>query len=499
MEKKLLLITFCIAVSISTFSQNFQDVVREAESEEELDVICQSATLGFMNTPRDIEDAVNDILKTAGIKNISNAAFVLKDCNQINNAIAKILKDENGNDVRYVLYDPNLLQNIIDKTNNSWSAKFVLAHEIGHHMLGHSLNNGSSNHKYELDADYWAGRALSMMGASEEETTSATMILPERPSASHPARNDRMEKAKEGWNSVERTRVIKVRDEDINEIAKTMVSGVTQNLMENYSILTAGDFAKNLQALNHARTKYYKAYTEDIRYLEAICLTGMNETERAETAYINYLSIENVSDKNRIKQIVSLYVDAETAKSAFFQNPEVLFQICNEYYTRDNYEKAITFGNQFQQFSNPEKDKDKISEVNKIIGMSEYKRIMNDIPDEPTPETIKEETPETKPEPKPEPEPEPNPEPNPEPAPEKIDYIAEGNSYFNKNQFSDAYTNFIVAAKLGNAYAQEKVAWMLFKGKGVGKDKDAAIDWWRKAAKQGNIDAINILTRLGEW
>src|SRR5690606_34110854 len=286
----------------------------------------------------------------------------------------------------------------IDKTNNSWSAKFVLAHEIGHHMLGHSLNNGSSNHKYELDADYWAGRALSMMGASEEETTSATMILPERPSASHPARNDRMEKAKEGWNSVERTRVIKVRDEDINEIAKTMVSGVTQNLMENYSILTAEDFAKNLQALNHARTKYYKAYTEDIRYLEAICLTGMNETERAETAYINYLSIENVSDKNRIKQIVSLYVDAETAKSAFFQNPEVLFQICNEYYTRDNYEKAITFGNQFQQFSNPEKDKDKISEVNKIIGMSEYKRIMNDIPDEPTPETIKEETPETKPE-----------------------------------------------------------------------------------------------------
>src|SRR5690606_24288440 len=147
--------------------------------------------------------------------------------------------------------------------------------------------------------------------------------------------------------------------------------------------------------------------------------------------------------------------------------PEVLFQICNEYYTRDNYEKAITFGNQFQQFSNPEKDKDKISEVNKIIGMSEYKRIMNDIPDEPTPETIKEETPETKPEPKPEPEP----EPNPEPAPEKIDYIAEGNSYFSKNQFSDAYTNFIVAAKLGNAYAQEKVAWMLFKGKGVGKDK----------------------------
>ena len=283
MEKKLLLITFCIAVSMSVFSQNFQDVVREAESEEELDNICKTASLGFMNTPRDIEDAVNNILKTAGIKSISDAAFVLKDCHQINNAVAKILKDENGNDVRYVLYDPNLLQNIIDKTNNSWSAKFVLAHEIGHHMLGHSLNNGSSNHKYELDADYWAGRALSIMGASEEETLSATLILPERSSSSHPARSDRMDKAKEGWNSVEKTRVIKVRDEDINEIAKTIVSDVHKSLNENYNYLSVDDFGRNLQALNLARTQYYKAYTEDIRYLEAICLTGMKEKEKAET------------------------------------------------------------------------------------------------------------------------------------------------------------------------------------------------------------------------
>lgn len=65
--------------------------------------------------------------------------------------------------------------------------------------------------------------------------------------------------------------------------------------------------------------------------------------------------------------------------------------------------------------------------------------------------------------------------------------------------FFDAYENFISAAKLGNAYAQEKVAWMLYKGKGVNKDKDAAMEWWRKAAKQGNIEAINILTRLGQW
>ena len=202
MIKKILLIIFCLATPFAGFTQNFQDVVQEAESEEQLDEICKSASLGFMNTPRDIEDAVNAILKTAGIKDISNASFDLKDCSQINNAIAKMLKDKDGNDVRYILYDPNLIQDIIDRTNNAWSAKFVLAHEIGHHLLGHSLNDGASNHEYELSADYWAGRALSMLGATEEETISATAILPERASASHPARQDRISKAKEGWSSL---------------------------------------------------------------------------------------------------------------------------------------------------------------------------------------------------------------------------------------------------------------------------------------------------------
>src|SRR5690606_13287629 len=176
--------------------------------------------------------------------------------------------------------------------NNNWSAKFVLAHEIGHHINGHSMINGTSNHDYELQADYFAGRALALMGATEEETLSATTILPERASATHPARAQRAERASEGWNSVERTRVVKVRDGDIDEIAKTMVSNVENNLKETYSVSTVEQFNKLYQILDLARTKYYKGYTEDIRYFEALCLTGMGEQTKAENAYINYLSIE---------------------------------------------------------------------------------------------------------------------------------------------------------------------------------------------------------------
>ncbi|MCB0452809.1 MAG: SEL1-like repeat protein [Aequorivita sp.] len=603
MDKKILLLLFCATLSFSAYTQNYQDVVLEAKTEKELDDVCKTAMLGFMSTPRDIEDAVNGILKTVGIKNIKDAAFVLKECDQINNAVAKNIKDDNGNDVRYVLYDPNLLQNVVDKTNDTWAAKFILAHEIGHHMLGHSLNNGKSNHKYELDADFWAGRALGMMGATEEETLSATNILPENASSSHPARADRRAKAREGWNSEERTKIIKVRDEDINEIAKTIVSDVNTNLKEKASYMTQEDFSKNLKALNYARTEYYKGYTEDIRYLEAICLTGMNKNEEAINAYINYLSIENLDNKSRVKQIVSFYVASNTNKSSFFQNPDVIYQICKEYFDTEKYEEAINYGQQFQQFSNSEKDKERISEINQIIGRSEYNRIMMDDGanlergyqafknqdyskafellskgvesnddkselmvgqmyfygwgttkntdkafelllkscqkgnadaqyivgtmyndgisasrdtekakywwgkassqghtqatsnlDALNREIAKREAENNKPiieEKKVERE---------ETDAEKMAMnITNGDSYFNNGMYADAYENFILAARKGNAYAQEKVAWMLYKGKGISKNKNEGIEWWRKAAKQGNVDAINILTRLGEW
>lgn len=579
-------------------AQNFQEVVT-ATTEEEVDDICRAAGLGFMSTPREIEDVVNDILNTVGIRHIDNAGFELKNCDQTNNAIAKMLKDNNGKDVRYVLYDANWLGDMINKTNDSWSAKFVLAHEIGHHMLGHSLNNGSSNHQYELDADYWAGRALANMGATEEQTISATSILPERASSTHPARSDRELKAREGWNSVERTRVIKVKEADIDERGKQIVNNVFERISNEYTSLSKEEFTKFLQALNLARTDYYKAYTENIRYLEAICLTGMEERSSAETAYINYLSIENLENKSRIKQIVKLYVDANTDKSSFFQNPEVLYQLAKECYKQEYYDKAINYANQFHQFGDVKSDKLRLSEMNKLIGDSEFQKIMLDdvnklergyqayenqdytkalnylqngvqsgdrksllylgqmylygngvtkdgtqalelllkaaqdgdvkgqylvgmmykdgqgIPKNTenakfwlgkasaqgyaaaTTELNKinqaiakvEEENKRKEVKKKE-----------ETAAERLAvFISKGDSYFNRELYSDAYENLIQAANMGHASSQQKVAWMLYRGKGVRKNKDEAILWWKKAARQGDVESINFLTRLGEW
>lgn len=596
--KKHVLLTAITAFSLQiAFSQvNFQDIVKDAETKEELDDVCRSATLGFTGTPKEIENSVNEILKTVGIQGIANAKFKLHDCSGINNAVAKILK-EKGEDVRYVIYDPGFFQFMINETNNRWAPQFVLAHEIGHHISGHSLNDGSSNHQYELDADYFAGRALAMMGASLDDALSATHVLSENATSSHPARADRQKEITRGWNSVEnKARTITVRKQDIDEIGLTIVENARTGLEAG-----TADPERLLAALTLARTNYYKGYTEEIRYLEAMCLSKIADDERAVNSYIDYLSIENLSDKSGIKTIGGLLAKSSISRTAFFENKLVIYELANIYFKNKDYDRAISFGNQFLQFSDRQKDASQISEINTLIGNSEYGKIMegtanidnavkhgktayqngdynkafenfnraalaghtearyllgsmyenglgsqrdynkafanyllaaqdnhleaaykvglfyyegkgvrskditnakfwlkraNNHEASSLLRTIEAE--ENKVSEKEEKE---------EVVIKKVETDAEiiakqvsgGDSYFNNGFYKDAYEWYIVAANKGDSYSQDKVAWMLYMGKGVKKDRNAGIEWWKKAARQGNVSAINYLTRLGQW
>ena len=77
--------------------------------------------------------------------------------------------------------------------------------------------------------------------------------------------------------------------------------------------------------------------------------------------------------------------------------------------------------------------------------------------------------------------------------------IVKADSYFNNDMYADSYSLYMEAAVKGDAHSQFKVGWMLYKGKGVSKNKNLAYDWWKKAARQGHADSINYLTRLGKW
>jgi len=175
--------------AIWCFPQEYQDVVvQDAEN---------TTTKGTVDEDK-VEDAARRIVAQIGLPQ----NFVLKASLEYrNNAVADMLKDENGRTQRYVIYDPNFFNAINDKADNDWAAISVLAHEIGHHLNNHSLNNDGSTFEYELLADEWSGFVLRKMGASLKDAQSAVATLkdPKVPSKSHPPKTLRMESIEIGW------------------------------------------------------------------------------------------------------------------------------------------------------------------------------------------------------------------------------------------------------------------------------------------------------------
>jgi hypothetical protein len=227
--KKLLLLLFLVGQFVS--SQNYQSV-------EEINKACSQ--LGFSGD-EDAEIAVDAILDKIGL--FRN--FIIQECPEINNAVAKNIDVGNGHKERYILYDASFFKKIDDKAENGWAATSVLAHEIGHHLNGHSLNNEGSNHKFELEADEFSGFVLARMGASLEDAQSAIQTLRyEKATRTHPAKADRLLRIEKGWNrgNGKVIEVKKIEEEVVNEIIENNeedeiveVDGITgQQILSKY-------------------------------------------------------------------------------------------------------------------------------------------------------------------------------------------------------------------------------------------------------------------------
>lgn len=72
-------------------------------------------------------------------------------------------------DRRYILYSPEF----IHRLKNKWETYSIIAHAIGHHVNFHLLetgsDSGSPNETEELEADYFVGYALALLGMNLNE------------------------------------------------------------------------------------------------------------------------------------------------------------------------------------------------------------------------------------------------------------------------------------------------------------------------------------------
>ena len=186
------------------------------------------------------DNALDKILNVIG----ASKRFVLQSCDNINNAVALSYKG-----VRYIMYDPEFMQML--SYSNNWSNMFVLAHEVGHHINGHSvdaillMNDVVSNvplskkRIQELEADEFAGFVLGRLGAKLSDATSAVSKMSDGDDSysTHPRRSRRIAAIKKGFSESGGKVNVNQRDNKI-----------TSSKYSNKRFNTAGNVIKNFGA-----------------------------------------------------------------------------------------------------------------------------------------------------------------------------------------------------------------------------------------------------------
>jgi len=149
----------------------------------------------FFNPEIEAEHIIEKIMKLVGL----TSNFTIKRAN-IENAMATIIKTESGSFERFILYDQNFMKSVKLSTGNDFSQWSILAHEIGHHLSGHTLTSGGESHTQELEADEFSGFVMYKMGATLPQAQSAiNKFCSNEGSISHPPKKYRLLAVETGW------------------------------------------------------------------------------------------------------------------------------------------------------------------------------------------------------------------------------------------------------------------------------------------------------------
>ena len=150
-------------------------------------------------------NAVDKILSVIG----TSQKPILQPCSNINNAVAASYKGQ-----RYILYDKDFMESLTVGRNKYWSNMFILAHEVGHHINGHSLDiilyqndvinpkSLSTRRSQELEADEFAGFVMAKLGATFNQTSKVLLNIPKISNdydSTHPSTDKRIRAVKNGW------------------------------------------------------------------------------------------------------------------------------------------------------------------------------------------------------------------------------------------------------------------------------------------------------------
>lgn len=154
---------------------------------------------GSFRTTRKSIEMIDKIMSYVGLPQ----NFIIKQTPEVPNAAAVIMLNSRKIPERIIAYNPNFMEIVMERTdNNNWAPISIMAHEIGHHLCGHTITAGGSQPPLELESDKFSGFVLQKMGASLEDAQKAMAKLTKDnvpANSTHPPRSKRLRAIEEGW------------------------------------------------------------------------------------------------------------------------------------------------------------------------------------------------------------------------------------------------------------------------------------------------------------
>ncbi|WP_076069442.1 TPM domain-containing protein [Sphingomonas montana] len=146
--------------------------------------------------PRDCASAVTRIMGYTGLP----ANFVVVS-GPVPNAAAVILLDDKRVPRRVIAFNPEFMQAAEAQVGGSvWGPISIMAHEIAHHLSGHTIVPGGSRPEIELEADKFSGYVLQKMGAPLADAQRMILTVgSNHGSPTHPAKDRRAASIRQGW------------------------------------------------------------------------------------------------------------------------------------------------------------------------------------------------------------------------------------------------------------------------------------------------------------
>lgn len=146
--------------------------------------------------PDDCASAVTRIMAYTGLP----ANFVVVS-GPVPNAAALILLDDKRVPRRVIAFNPEFIKAAEAQVGGSpWGPISIMAHEIAHHLSGHTIVPGGSRPEIELEADKFSGYVLQKMGAPLAAAQQMIMAVgTSHGTPTHPAKDQRADAIRQGW------------------------------------------------------------------------------------------------------------------------------------------------------------------------------------------------------------------------------------------------------------------------------------------------------------